>query len=273
MMEQTGRHPNILGWMLDEPMLRGVGRQQVEDHFRILDETDIRKEYFFWINEGPRGNISHLQRYLKNSADITGCDIYPLWSPTFSDLPNKTVSCIGEYTRRMDTAVENNKPIIMMLEGEQCFLKDSQPFTTNMARFEAFDAIINGARGITYFCQDGSNVSNALPVLEPVIKEINTLEPILVAPRKLSRGRTDCGEIEILHLHERQYDYWLCANRSNQKTALDLKKLISRPEGLKLVFGKQQTLAQMEDFGPYEVRVFTNNPNELPPRKILTLSN
>jgi len=212
----------------------------------------------------PRGTVNALKRYSLNTSDVTGCDIYPFWSPTFSDLPNKTLSCVGEYTARMARAVEGNeKPILMMLEGGTR-RRGGIPWRT--IRFETYDAIINGARGISFYW-DGefhNDEDNAWPAVGRVTREIKGIEPALTAARDRSRGKLEFGTIEALHLNDGEYDYWLCANRGEELANLALDKLTADIESLEVLFEVRST-DRTEFFEPYEVHVYTNNPHEIRP--------
>ncbi|MCE1197706.1 MAG: hypothetical protein LWW85_01950 [Marinilabiliales bacterium] len=113
------------------------------------------------MNHAPRNRIEQLALY-NQAADVTGCDIYPVpeYKIGHSDLVDRSMASVGAYTRRMREAAPG-KPVWMVLQAfawADLFKTYSQKYdstlrlpTASETRFMAFDAIVNGARGINYW--------------------------------------------------------------------------------------------------------------------------
>jgi hypothetical protein len=152
----------------------------------------IDPDNVFWQNHAPRNTIEALQRY-NREVDAAGCDIYPMpfnRGVLHSDLPDRSLSCIGAYTERMQAAAPG-KAVWMVLQGFGW--KDlDDPFnpkdevggrrpTYEESRFMAYDAIVHGAQAVLYW---GTHV------LEPedqlwtdllkISRELRALEPGIV---------------------------------------------------------------------------------------------
>lgn len=158
-----------------------------------------------WMNHAPRNTIEDLA-YFNRGADIVGCDIYPVPMSQLakhSDLADRTMTCVGAYTDRMQAAAPG-KPVWMVLQGtgwgdfltedtdeERATLRRPSKEET---RFMAYDAIVHGARGILYW---GSHYvekdSTFWMELLEVMKELDGLQPLLVAPDTLPAPSVTVG--------------------------------------------------------------------------------
>lgn len=123
----------------DEPTLRNpiFTAQGVTNAYNQVLATDdyyITAPHKVWLNHPPRGTGSDLRNFTllrdyNAGADIISMDVYPApESCGFSNLPNQTLSCIGDYTDILynqvvswnnATTPRNNqgKPIWMSLQG------------------------------------------------------------------------------------------------------------------------------------------------------------
>jgi len=167
-----------------------LGNGMVEG-YKFLRDTD--PNHPVWMNHAPRNSIEQLA-FFNRGADVVGCDIYPvpLGKTGHSDLSDRTLACVGAYTRRMQAAAPD-KPVWMALQGfgwadlnETAGAKDREEMrkpTLEETRFMAYDAIVNGARGILYW---GTAYMGDAPVfwkeLRSVVAELNELQPVLSAP-------------------------------------------------------------------------------------------
>lgn len=70
-----------------------------------------------WLTQAPRGTIESLTRY-RPVYDIGAVDVYPVSYPpgTHSDLPNKNLSVVGDYARRVAEAGGPDRPLWMVLQ-------------------------------------------------------------------------------------------------------------------------------------------------------------
>jgi hypothetical protein len=144
-----------------------------------------------WLNHAPRNTIPDLA-YFNRAADIVGCDIYPVPYQTtgHSDLVNKRLSCVGDYTERMQDAAPG-KAVWMVLQGFGWRdLREEKPEDKaegrrpryDETRFMAFDAIVNGANGLLYW---GTHyIDKPSPFwtdLKRVVGELDALQDVLAA--------------------------------------------------------------------------------------------
>lgn len=166
-----------------------LGNGMVEG-YQFLKQND--PNHPIWMNHAPRNSIAQLA-FFNRGADIVGCDIYPvpLGGTGHSDLSDRTLASVGAYTRRMQDAAPE-KPVWMVLQGfgwadldETAGEKDREEKrkpTPEESRFMAYDAIVNGARGILYW---GTAYMGDAPLfwkeLRAVITELNDLQPVLSA--------------------------------------------------------------------------------------------
>ena len=156
------------------------------------------------IIQAPRSPVADLIPY-RPAFDITGVDIFPVSYPpqVHSDLPNKDINIVGELARKMDQAA-GTKPFWMTLQiaFSGNIPTASEPTTVPrfpslpQERFMAYQAIVNGARGLSFFgghiaavmtpgdAASGWNWTFWRRVLRPVVSELGSpdLKPALVAP-------------------------------------------------------------------------------------------
>ncbi|MBP9002896.1 MAG: hypothetical protein KBH78_04640 [Candidatus Hydrogenedentes bacterium] len=165
------------------------------------------------MNHAPRNSIEDLAAF-GQAADIVGCDIYPVpVSPRVrhSDLVNRTLSCVGDYTSRMRASAPG-KPVWMVLQGfgwadihempPEAEQEMRRP-TLDETRFMAYDAIARGARGLVYWgtayivkdstlFNDLMTLGQEIHRLQPVLSATDTSQPVQVAlaPANGSQERT-----------------------------------------------------------------------------------
>lgn len=147
-----------------------------------------------WMNHAPRNSIEQLAEF-NHAADAVGCDIYPVPRGKFnghSDLADKSLSCVGAYTRRMQDAAPG-KPVWMVLQGfgwadlaetEGREGRDEQRRPNfEETRFMAYDSIVNGARGILYWGTAYIEKDATLWTdLLSLAAELKAFQPVLSAP-------------------------------------------------------------------------------------------
>lgn len=212
-IERFRGHPGMGVWKgVDEPEW---GKQPAEGLIRayqIIHELD--PNHPVGVTQAPRGTVKTLRPY-NAAADIIGADIYPVGYPpgAHSLLPNKEISMVGDYTRTMMEVGEGQRPVWMILQiawsGVLPPNKTLRFPTFAQERFMAYQAIINGARGLIFF---GGHITKAMPeedaalgwnwtfwrrVLRPVIEEIGDkgpLYPALVAPNSMVQLEVTDGE-------------------------------------------------------------------------------
>ncbi len=169
--------------------------EEVINVAKIIHETD--PAHPIWLVQAPRGSVERMQRYT-DGWDIGGIDIYPVSYPpgVHTELPNKNLSMVGDWTRWMKE-VAGKKPFWMTLQiAFSGVVKPEKTLrfpTFPEQRFMAYEAIINGARGLVYFGgglpqtlndrdkQYGFNWTYFDKVMRPIFDEIGPKSPILPA--------------------------------------------------------------------------------------------
>jgi hypothetical protein len=171
------------------------------------------------VVQAPRSTVAELTPY-RPTFDITGVDIYPVAYPpgTHSDLPNRDVNVVGELARKT-RQVAGAKPFWMTLQiawsgvvptKDRPNIVPRFPSLTQ-ERFMAYQAIVNGARGLSFFgghitavmtpedAASGWNWTYWRRVLRPVVSELASadLHPALVAPNAPTQVRTQPANSQI----------------------------------------------------------------------------
>jgi hypothetical protein len=235
-------HPALGAWKgVDEPanpnrpapvpaagMVRAYGRlKQLDDDHPVV------------ITQAPLGPVDDLIRY-RPALDITGADIYPVGYPpgAHSDLPNNDISVVGDVTTKMVQAA-GTKPVWMTLQiaWSGILPRQSQPdlvprFPTLLQeRFMAYQAIINGARGLIFFGGDltavmrprdaqlGWNWTFWTLVLKPLMIELGSpsVRPALVAPT-VAGPQASAADVELIARDDGTFLYVIAVRRSGTLT-------------------------------------------------------
>jgi len=162
---------------------------------KLLHELD--PNHPIWLVQAPRGTVASLRRY-DAGWDVGGIDIYPVSYPpgVHSEEKNKELSMVGDFTRMMKQ-VAGEKPFWMTLQiAFSGVVKPGRTLrfpTFPEQRFMAYEAIIAGARGLTYFGGGlpqtlnerdkplGFNWTYFDRVMRPLFDEIGPKSPILPA--------------------------------------------------------------------------------------------
>jgi hypothetical protein len=200
--------PALLAWKgIDEPRnpfrganwIRPAGMTRALATIRSLD-----RDHPVVVIQAPRSPVADLIPY-RPTFDITGVDIYPVSYPPgiHTDIPNQDINVVGDLARKTKT-VAGGKPFWMTLQvawsgviptRDQPRLVPRFP-SLPQERFMAYQAIVNGARGLTFFgghltqvmrpedAASGWNWTFWRRVLRPVVSELASpdLRPALVAP-------------------------------------------------------------------------------------------
>lgn len=144
------------------------------------------------MTHAPRNLIGQLASFSK-AADIIACDVYPVpeYSPYVkgSDVKDQSLSAVGVYTKRMQQAAPG-KPVWMVLQGfgwgdyrtelSAEIRKQIPPPTLKQTRFMAYDAIVHGAKGISYWGTYVTEKNSQLwKDILTIVHELADLQPIL----------------------------------------------------------------------------------------------
>jgi len=215
----------------EEPLDRGFTAPLLQHAFDVTGTID--PEHLFVIIEAPRGAAAELAPF---SAVCSGhgVDVYPV---SFGDA-DPDLSQVGRWTRTI-RSVTPGRAVFTTLQI--CFSGSDDPAgggafvlpTHRQARYMAYDAIINGARGVIFF--GGATPHCLLPadaalgwnwtfwddVLRRLVEEIGPrgrLYPALLAPDTGPALRTDDSTTEISSRRVGDADIWVMAARSGSGT-------------------------------------------------------
>ena len=205
---------HFIGWIDDESEMRLVPLERMRMIYNILFET--APEYVVWQNHAPRltapdgapcGTFANVQRYSR-VCDVTGIDIYPVpEGGGHSDLKNRTVSCVGEYTDLVLDTVYRQKPVWMVLQagawseesGGKTDAKRPRP-TYEQFRFMFYNAVTHGATGIVFYGPGAlpDIYSPFMGMLADVNHEFKAIEQFIMEGKEfVLKAQGDAGEVRI----------------------------------------------------------------------------
>jgi hypothetical protein len=233
------------------------------------------------VTHAPRGTVESLRPY-NATADITGADIYPVsYPPGIHSLgTNKEISMVGDYTRKMMEVAEGKLPVWMILQVAWSGVinpgKTLRFPTFPEERFMAYQAIINGARGLIFF---GGSISKAWndkdaklgwnwtfwnQVLRRVVEEIgekSPLYPALLAPNSSRTPQCSASDIEFC-VRETEQDLFVLACKRGKETVEVKFSGLTLPNSTGDVLYEAPRRVELRDgsftdwFGPFEVHVY-----------------
>jgi hypothetical protein len=189
----------------------------VRAHARI---EELDPDHPVVIIQAPRSPVADLIPY-RPAFDVTGVDIYPVSYPPglHADVANRDVNVVGAMARRMREAA-GGKPfwVTLQIAWSGVVPTKSLPHivprfpTLQQERFMAYQAIVNGARGLIFFgghltavmtpedAASGWNWTFWRRVVRPVVSELGSsaLHPALVAPNAPSQVTARSADIELV---------------------------------------------------------------------------
>ena len=164
--------PGFIGFLDDETAVLTKGNYQAARTTTSLYFKAF-PDYILWENHAPRihfeeeknpGAYFPIVRRYSSVMDVLSCDIYPVPAPGIghNDLPNRTLSCVGDYTELVNATGWNRKPVWMILQawgwgeaqGADNLAKMPRP-NYHELRFMVYDAIVRGATGIDWHSEGG----------------------------------------------------------------------------------------------------------------------
>ncbi len=196
-------------------------------------ETPLDPDQLWVTIEAPRGTASELAPY-SSVTDVHGVDIYPL---TFAH-PTPNLHAVGNWTRTLG-AIAPLQPVWTTIQicASGSWDKTTGAFvipTYKQERYMAYDAILNGAKALTFYggdnshCFSGSdatygwNWSFWQSVLEPLVNQLSASSPL--APALVSAATTaqvttgGSGTETLLRQGTSVDDLWLIAARNGAGT-------------------------------------------------------
>ncbi len=250
----------------DEPAWVETSVDTVRRGYDIISSFKPRRPVF--LNHAPRNTVDELKPY-NAGADIVGCDIYPVPEKNgHSDMPNQTLSVVGDYTDKMFASALPGQPVWMFLQAYGRGPKSQMP-TYVESRFMAYNAILHGAQGIIYYGLRHLSWPNEMwPQLEKLGRELRSINDILVAPwtGELSKEALSQG-MEIRHKRVAGEDYLIVANTTNANKKL-IWSMSIHPDQLHVLFEDRVIKASggkfEDEFAPYAVRVYASAKLQVP---------
>lgn len=283
-------HPGLGFWKgEDEPAWGSKPVEAVERAYRLIKQLD--PDHPVQLTQAPRNTVEELRAY-NGACDITACDIYPISYPpgVHSLLPNKEISMVGDYTRTMMEVAQGTKPVWMVLQiafsGTVKPDKTLRMPTFAQERFMAYQAIINGARGLVFF---GGNLTRAMAaedaklgwnwrfwnrVLRPLMDEIgrhSPLHPALVAPdakralavemKQARGGEWSPGQVEFCVRETPDVLYVLACKREGPTVQVEFSGLPADCGTAEVLYEEPRTVQARDGkftdwFAPCDVHVY-----------------
>ena len=266
---------------VDEPEWGKAKIEPMARAYQLLKELDPNHPLV--IIQAPQGEMESLKKY-NPVCDILGFDVYPIAYPpgkhTQFAKTNSEMSIVGDYVRRAVEMGEAKKSIWMTLQiSWSGVLKPGKTLrfpTFPEQRFMAYQAIINGARGLMFF---GGDIEGSLSdrdrelgwnwrfwnrVLRPVIEEIGSkslLYPALVAADSKLPVKVKGQGIELC-VRETEHEIFILACKRSHTT--DEVEFSGLPEGVSagaVLFEEPRKVVvkngRFNDwFAPFEVHVY-----------------
>ncbi len=228
-------HPALGLWKnFDEAWWGGVSVGNLSNGYYVIRQEDLNHPVV--QTHAPRGTVADLQPY-NAAADVLALDIYPVASspPSNPPITNTGVSQLGDWTKVLGQVANGQKQYWMV---EQIAFSGTTPpghtlvFPTFLqSRYMAYEAIINGARGLMFF---GGNIAATLNaqdapygwnwtfwtnVLKPVVQELGDkgiLSDALLttnSTRPITLSGTTVPDLEFIVREAPPYLYILASKR------------------------------------------------------------
>jgi hypothetical protein len=262
-VRQLKDHPALGAWKgVDEPAnpnrpVRVPVAGLVRAH-RKLQETD--PSHPLVILQAPLGTVPQLAPY-RPAFDITGADIYPVSYPPGKHAGgrHRDIGVVGDVTRKMVRAA-GGKPVWMTLQVAWSGVIPSEQHPGNVPRFPsleqerfmAYQAIVNGARGLVFFgghliriarpadAEAGWNWTFWERVLRPLLTELTSsaVAPALVAPNARSAVKASTGGVELVTREADGFLYVVAVRRASGTSRVTFSGLPRRRDGQPITGGE-----------------------------------
>src|SRR5882724_1692004 len=252
-------HPALGAYKgVDEPAWGGVapaGLTRARTKLRTIDP-----DHPVVITQAPLGSGASLVPY-RPAFDITGADIYPVAYPPgrHSDLPNKDISLVGDVTKKMVQAA-GGKPLWMTLQIAWSGITPNQQNpnrvprfpTLQEERFMAYQAIVDGARGLVFFggqltqimrprdAELGWNWTFWELVLRPLLVELTSpsVLPALIAPVAQAAVTSSAADVELTARRSGNFLYVIAVRRGGTTSRVTFSGLPPKQGGAQLTVGQ-----------------------------------
>jgi hypothetical protein len=261
--EQLKDHSALGAWKgLDEPAnpnrAARVPAARLERAYRRLKAVD--PDHPVVITQAPVGAVARLTPY-RSAFDITGADIYPVSYPPGKHAGRRArdIGVVGDVTQKMVRAA-GGKPVWMTLQIAWSGVIPTEQHPDNVPRFPtlhqqrfmAYQAIVNGARGLSFFgghltqiarpsdARLGWNWAFWNRVLQPLLAELtsDSVAPALVAPPSRQPVNTPAGGVELATREDGNFLYVIALRRSSGTSKIGFSGLPPKRNGRPLTGGE-----------------------------------
>lgn len=284
-------HPALGLWKnFDEAWWGGVSATDLQNGYLVTRQEDTNHPVV--QTHAPRGTVSDLQPY-NAAADVLALDIYPVAipPPTNPPLTNTAISVVGDWTLVLGQVAGGQKEFWTI---EQIAFSGTTPpghtliFPTfTQSRYMAYQAIIEGARGLMFF---GGNIAATLNaqdaplgwnwtfwnnVLKPVVQQLgdhSVLAGALVTTNStlpITIAGTGPPDLEFCAREVPPYLFILAGKREGSSTNVTFNGLPSWAATGEVLYESPRTVTAVDGrfsdtFAPFDVHVYrfseTNTP-------------
>ena len=257
-------HPALGIWKgVDEPRNRFRGANWIRPAglvrgYKRLKELDPNHPLV--ITQAPGSTAAELTPY-RPACDITGADIYPISYPPgiHAGAANSDLGVVGDLTKTLRVAA-GPKPVWMTLQiawsgvvrsRDRPALVPRFP-SLHEERFMAYQAIVNGARGLVFFgghltqvgtpadAKAGWNWTFWDRVLRPLIVELTSadVQPALVAPNARAMVKPSAQDVEVVTRQDGRTLYVIAVRRGGATSTVGFTGLPSKHDGQRITRGE-----------------------------------
>jgi hypothetical protein len=205
------------------------------------------------ITQAPVGTLARLTPY-RPAFDITGADIYPVSYPPgkHAGRGNRDIGVVGTITEKMVKAA-GGKPVWMTLQIAWSGVIPSQQHpnivprfpTLPQERFMAYQAIVHGARGLSFFgghltqiarpadAQLGWNWTFWSQVLQPLLGELtsDSVAPALIAADVPRAVKTSAAGVDLVTRQDGNYVYVIAVRSGSGTSQVSFTGLPNKKNG------------------------------------------
>ncbi len=277
-------HPGLGLWKnFDEAWWAGVSAADLQRGYDVIKQADTNHPVV--QTHAPRGTVADLQAY-NVAADVLALDIYPVTASGSASNPpitNTQVSQVGDWTQALSQVANNEKPYWLI---EQIAFSGTTPpnkplvfSSLAQSRYMAYQAIVNGARGLIFF---GGNISATLNaqdapygwnwtfwnnVLKPVVQQLgdnSLLAEALVAPASalpVTISGTTAPDLEFCVREVPPYVYILVCKRETTTVNVTFSGLPDSLSVGEVLYESPRTVTAQngqftDSFAPLDVHVY-----------------
>jgi hypothetical protein len=272
---QLKDHPALGAWKgVDEPANPNrpsrVPAARLERAYRQLKAVDPAHPVV--ITQAPVGTLARLLPY-RPAFDITGADIYPVSYPPgkHAGRGKRDIGVVGTVTQKMVRAA-GGKPVWMTLQIAWSGVVPSKTHPNNVPRFPtlqqerfmAYQAIVQGARGLAFFgghltaiarpadAELGWNWTFWERVLQPLLGELtsDSIAPALIAPKAGRAVKTSAAGVELATREDGSVLYVIAVRRGGGTSQVGFSGLPRKRNGKPITGGEVLLEYEQEPLPP-----------------------